>query len=307
MTQYGWDMSHYDVPDIGTAVSEGYSFITHKAGGDANDNELDEWWADVRGLGGNVLLGAYWVLYPGNPAGRADLFLERLDTVCPGWRARDAFLLQVDCEKWNNNPATMPGKADIKAFCDRLVARTAGQYRPVVYAPEWAYGSSLAGLGYPLWASHYVSGSGYGSTLYANAGGDTGPGWDAYSGQTPLILQFSSSAKVAGQTTCDVNAYRSTLASLKSVVRPSVPVPPPPPVGGIKLEVTMPVLKQGDDDAKLGGYNTIARIQRLVGVTDDGSWGKLTTAAIAEWCSLKPAQCTKLTEDIYRKVFGLSR
>jgi GH25 family lysozyme M1 (1,4-beta-N-acetylmuramidase) len=306
-TIYGWDMSHYDAPNIGTAVKEGYLFITHKAGGDATDNELDEWWASVRGLGPEAELGAYWVLYPGNPARRADLFLERLDTVCKGWRDRDSFILQVDCERWNGSQATVPGKADIKAFCDRLVARTGGRYRPIVYAPKWVYGDTLAGLGYPLWSSAYVSGSGYGAKLYADAGGDSGPGWKAYSGQVPAVWQFTSHAVIAGQTTCDANAFRGPLSSLKSLTTPSLPPPPTPRKDTMELQVEIPVLKQGDDDAKLPGYNLIVRIQRIVGVPDDGAWGPHTTAGIADWCDIKPSQATKLTEDIYRKVFGAAR
>lgn len=205
-------------------MAEGFRFITHKAGGDRDDPEIGAWWNGVQGLGRDVLLGAYWVQYPGSPTGRADAFLARLDSQCPGWRARDAFLLQVDCEKWNGDPATMPGRTDIKAFCARLVARTGGKYRPVVYAPKWAYGDTLTGLGFPLWASSYVSGSGAASALYP---GDTSARWAAYSGQTPAILQFTSSATIAGQSTCDANAFRGTLAQLKELVTPPPVITPP--------------------------------------------------------------------------------
>lgn len=74
----------------------------------------------------------------------------------------------------------------------------------------------------------------------------------------------------------------------------------------VRISVNMPVLKQGDDDAKMDGYNRITRIQRIVGADDDGIWGKGTTAAIAAWCKLPVAKCTSLTEDVARKVFGLS-
>jgi GH25 family lysozyme M1 (1,4-beta-N-acetylmuramidase) len=308
-TIYGWDMSHYDDPSIGSAVSQGYSFFTHKAGGDATDNELDDWWGHVKGLPASVVLGAYWVLYPGSPVMRADAFLDRLDSVCAGWRSRDAFILQVDCEKWNNNQATVPSKADIKAFCDRLVARTHGRYRPIVYAPKWVYGDSLAGLGYPLWSSAYVSGSGYGSSLYAKAGGDSGPGWKAYSGQVPAIWQFTSSANIPPQTTCDANAFRGSVAQLKALITPKKAQDgPPAPAGSTtKITVTVPDLHEGDDDDKKPGYNMIVRMQRIIGITADGEWGPHTTAAIADWCDMPPAKCKVMTEDIYRKVFGAAR
>jgi hypothetical protein len=209
-------MSHYDAPGVGNAVTQGISFITHKAGGDANDTEIGAWWTGVKSLpAGKMLLGAYWVLYPGSPSSRADQFLARLDATCPGWRNRP-FLLQVDCEKWNDDPGTVPSKAEIKTFCDRLVAKMP-KLRPIVYAPEWVYGNRLAGLGYPLWASSYVSGSGSPAHLYP---GDSSAKWHAYSGQTPAILQFTDSATIAGQTTCDANAYRGSFAQLTALLAP---------------------------------------------------------------------------------------
>jgi hypothetical protein len=204
MPIYGWDSSHFDAPSIGSAVAEGFTFFTHKAGGDKNDAEIATWWSGVKNVGDNVLLGAYWVLYPGSPTARADAFLARLDATCPGWRNRP-FILQVDCEK-----------SEIKTFCDRLDAKMP-KLRPIVYAPEWVYHDTLTGLGYPLWASVYVSGSGSASKLYP---GDSSSKWGAYSGQTPAILQFTASATIAGQTTSDANAYRGTLDQLKALVAP---------------------------------------------------------------------------------------
>lgn len=228
MTVYGWDASHYDTVASDTAervISEGFVFYTHKAGGDADDAELNDFWAEFKGHRDKLLLGAYWVLYPGSPNTRADRFLARLDSQCPGWR--DApFILQVDCEKWNGDSSTVPGKADIKAFCDRLKAK-APKLTPIVYAPEWVYGDKLKGLGYPLWASAYVGGSGAASSLYP---GDTSSKWDAYSGQVPAILQFTSSAKIAGQTTSDANAFRGTKTELVNLLAPGwKPAPPKEP------------------------------------------------------------------------------
>lgn len=212
----GIDLSHFDSPSIGTAVSEGIAFITHKAGGDRDDLELATWWAGVESYSPDrLLLGAYWVLYPGNPSGRADAFLARLDTQCPGWRDRP-FMLQADCERWNGDPATQPGKADIQAFCQRLESRMP-RLKPIVYAPQWAYGDTLTGLGYPLWASRYVGGTGPFRDLYP---GDGSAKWAAYSGQVPAVLQYTSSATIGGQTTCDANAYRGTLDQLTALVAP---------------------------------------------------------------------------------------
>jgi hypothetical protein len=215
VTIYGWDLSHYDGPDSRDAVGQGFSFFTHKAGGDANDAELGTWWDLMKDYRLRALLGAYWVQYPGNPVTRADMFISRLDSQCPGWRD-GPFILQVDCEIWGGDRGTLPGKADIKAFCDRLRVRCP-KLVPVVYAPKWCYGDTLTGLGYPLWASSYVAGSGAASALYP---GDNSSKWAAYSGQVPAILQFTSSAVIAGQTTCDANAYRGTLDQLTALLAP---------------------------------------------------------------------------------------
>lgn len=218
MTIFGWDMSHYDAitSDLAVRVSgDGIGFVTHKAGGDSNDAEIGAWWSAFRSFRDRLLLGAYWVLYPGSPAARADAFLARLDATCPGWRD-GPFILQADCEKWNGDPGTVPSRAEIAAFCDRLVARMP-KLRPIVYAPAWVYGDKLAGLGYPLWASAYVTGSGSFKALYP---GDKSGAWGAYSGQTPAILQYSSSATIGGQTTSDANAFRGTLAQLTDLVAP---------------------------------------------------------------------------------------
>jgi hypothetical protein len=197
--------------------------MTHKAGGDKTDVELGAWWNAVKGQRDQLLLGAYWVLYPGNPTGHAQAFLNRLDSQCPGWRD-GPFILQLDCEDWTGDGSTKPGLSDIRAACEYLIQRMP-KLRPVVYASASQYGNSLAGLpsSYAaLWNARYPLGSraGAASEIYALCGGDGGKGWNAYSGQTPAIWQFTSSATIAGQTTCDANAFRGTLADLVALVAP---------------------------------------------------------------------------------------
>jgi GH25 family lysozyme M1 (1,4-beta-N-acetylmuramidase) len=236
MTIYGWDMSHYDSPNITTAVKEGYVFITHKIGGDSTDQEADDWWNSVKGTNpAQVLLGGYWVLrpdLPGSAVAKADSFIARLDQFCPGWRNRP-FILQVDCERWSDpSGKKQPNRAYIDAFCDRLRVKMP-KLMPIVYASAGEYDDKLKGLSYPLWNARYRLGytAGTGSALYAKSGGDSGKGWDAYSGKVPAIWQFTSSAIIAGQTTCDANAFRGTLAQLIKLVAPGwVPTEPTKPV-----------------------------------------------------------------------------
>lgn len=220
MTIYGLDFSHYDsVPNGTRVVSEGFSFMTHKAGGDKDDAELGAWWRAMKPQRDKVLLGAYWVLYPGSPTGRASAFLARLDDQCPGWRD-GPFILQLDCEIWNGDTSTKPDRTDIAVACGYLHAKMP-KLRPVVYASAGQYGDSLKGLGYPLWNARYpTSKTSAASLLYSQISGDFGSGWNAYSGQTPAIWQFSSSATAVGQSTCDVNAFRGTLNELTALLAP---------------------------------------------------------------------------------------
>lgn len=260
-TIFGWDLSHYDAPDSRRAVDEGISFFTHKIGGDGNDGEAASWWSYMKSYRDRVMLGGYWVLYPGSPAARADAFLSRLDSQCPGWR--DApFILQADCEKWGGNPGTVPSRSEIEAFCDRLRAKMP-KLMPVVYGPKWVYGNGLAGLSYPLWASSYVGGSGSVSKLYP---GDGASGWNRYSGQTPLILQFTSSATIAGQTTCDGNAFRGTLDQLQAKLAPGWATD-----GGNDMAVTQDMI----DAAELGFRKVLASgFRAATGQAPDGDAGK---------------------------------
>lgn len=102
----------------------------------------------------------------------------------------------------------------------------------------------------------------------------------------------------------EVVGSRAAVKKLADKIRGSKPTPPRK-VETMKLSVTLPVLKQGDDDAKLDGYNMITRVQRIVGADDDGIWGPATTQKIAEWCKLPVSSCRTLTETIARKVLGL--
>lgn len=81
---------------------------------------------------------------------------------------------------------------------------------------------------------------------------------------------------------------------------------PPREVTMIKIDASLPVLRQGDRDDKLGGYNLITRVQRIVGADDDGIWGPGTTDAIAKWLNADPAKCRVMTEPLWRNLLGLA-
>jgi hypothetical protein len=227
MTIYGWDASHHDWPrgpmDIAAAVRDGIAFMTHKIGEarTVTDDKFAAWYQRARGV--VPLLGAYYVNHPGDQHFQADRMLSMLDSKAPGWRD-GPFVLQVDAEKFDYMDRA-PSPTEVRAFCDRLVARTGGAFTPIVYAPRWLYGDSLRGLPYPLWASAYGSNP---AVNYRQAyPADTSSRWDAYSGQTPAILQYGSRTTIGRQPNCDANAFRGSLDELRTLV-----------TGGIEMERT---------------------------------------------------------------------
>jgi GH25 family lysozyme M1 (1,4-beta-N-acetylmuramidase) len=217
LTIFGWDASHYDwgrgSMDIGAAVRAGISFLTHKATEGTTYTDAQFATAMSRAHGVVPVAGAYHVLHTGNINAQVDHYLSVLSGQSPWWQSGN-FLVQLDCERWATD---FPQKADIKAWCDRFVSVTGGTHRPIVYASRGQYGSTLSGLGYPLWNAAYPSGNaGSFKSLYP---GDTSSNWAAYSGATPAIWQYTSNATIGSQTECDANAYRGTLVQLQALLR----------------------------------------------------------------------------------------
>lgn len=107
-------------------------------------------------------------------------------------------------------------------------------------------------------------------------------------------------AHFSGDYTQTADNWKGSLG-LKTLTTKPLPVK----VTRVKIETSFPVIGEGNRDDKLEGYNLIARIQRITGAEDDGIWGPDTTAKIAKWTGKPASQCKKLTEEIFRKVFGL--
>lgn len=224
MTIYGWDMSHYDwdrgltAAEISGAKNAGISFITHKIGEGSSytDPKFDDFWraAKVARRAG-VLVGAYYVNWPGEQVPQSTRFVRLLKELAPGWDD-DAFILQVDSEKFGYMPRP-PSAGEIRTFIATLRSQCP-DYRPVLYGPKWVYGNELANVSAPLWASNY------GSNPVANYRdaypGDGSSRWGAYSGRVPRILQYGSKTIIGTQRVCDANAFRGTLAELKAMVYP---------------------------------------------------------------------------------------
>jgi hypothetical protein len=221
-------MSHFDSMSksaINLAISQGISFITHKAGGDSSggDPKLAAWWDLVKDLDPNeVVLGTYWIprpdLHP-DAASTVNNWFTTIDGRCSGWRDRE-HILQIDAERWPAGNQTKPTRSYLQIMADRLISKVS-KLMPICYASKGQYGDSLQGLSIPLWNANYPSEAQMGfRAAYAHAGGDSGPGWQRYSGKVPSIWQYTSKATIGGETTCDANAFKGTLDELKALVAP---------------------------------------------------------------------------------------
>jgi len=92
----------------------------------------------------------------------------------------------------------------------------AGVNVTLAYLPNWYWNeigspdlSLLAANGVSLVSSAYPAGAGYASTIYAEACGDSGEGWNPYGGATPAAWQFTDQANIDGFIV-DCNAYKGT-------------------------------------------------------------------------------------------------
>lgn len=223
MTVYGWDLSNHDWEralqarrrvDLTNARRAGISFVTHKA-------TEGDWYRDPYfGYGTKEcpdafakqlahvefpVEGSYHVLNHGiNVARQTDYWIDYVHDAFPSWAQRQCWVWQIDAEPLDGYKA--PTKAEIVACGQRIEARLKVPAAQIlVYGPKWVYGNSLKGLPYRLWASNYVSPSKAFESLYP---GDKAAQWAVYSGQVPLVLQYSSKAKIGAQATCDANAIR---------------------------------------------------------------------------------------------------
>lgn len=217
MTIFGWDASHYDAPPT---RRDGVDWYTHKCAEGHHfykDAEYQAAMNAARNLGVPVL-GAYFVNHPGTVADQADWWVSIVERETPWWR-QVPFIWQIDAERFKYM-SRAPTLAEINALGDAVCQRAKVPASSVIaYAPKWLYGDTLKGLKFRLWASSYGTNP---AVPYRDAyPGDTSSRWGAYSGQTPIILQYGSRTTIAGQTTCDANAFRGTLDQLRALLNPA--------------------------------------------------------------------------------------
>lgn len=169
-----------------------------------------------------------------------------------------------------NGPLTVQ---DLLDFADEY--RRLGGTCSLAYLPHWYWqghmGSPslqpLADAGLHLVSSNYTSYS------------DTGPGWQAYGGLTPVQWQYTS-------TPYDKNAFRGTIEEYAALVgavvtvsTPPTPIPVPATNWTEQIVQNLPTLQQG----ATGGYVSILQ-GNLYGhgydVKADGDFGPITHSAV---------------------------
>jgi GH25 family lysozyme M1 (1,4-beta-N-acetylmuramidase) len=195
--------------DYSRARAEGAAFILHKATQGtsyAYTGLYQRRIAAIRASG--VVPGAGHFLSTSDPRGQAHYFLDVIGDP-------NGLLVQLD---WEPDGSDRPSPSVARAWVEEFHAQTGG-HPVLMYYPHWFWeeqGSpgGLADLG-PLWASHYVSGSG---SLGQLAGKVPGSWWSGYAGWSrPKILQYTETGRVAGVSNVDFNIFDGTLAELDAL------------------------------------------------------------------------------------------
>lgn len=216
-TIFGWDASHYDgtltKAILVKAAAEGIAFFTHKLGEAMGDVDPTAATALAAAHDAGIrVIGGYWFGHGvDDPATEARRCVAVADLYEPWWRTFDGWFWQADLE---SSPVGLPSPVWAKTFCDTLAADTGRTV--IVYGSHGQYGDRLAGLGHLLWNANYPSRRQAGfRDLYP---GDRFAGWTKYSGQVPTLCQYTSSATIAGLSTCDADAFRGTVDDLLTLI-----------------------------------------------------------------------------------------
>ncbi len=218
MTLYGWDASHYDGPlsraILARAAAEGIAFFTHKIAEGLSDTEstMDDTALAAARDAGIPFVGGYFVPRTLDSAAQVDYWWGLLNAGEPWWRDFGGWFSQIDLERWPyDQVSAVKGIDCAKRWRDKTGRAT------VLYASRSQYGDTLGAWDGPLWNADYRGGPGYPGDGWVSSGGAPA-GWAPYSGRVPDFLQFTSSATIAGLTTCDRNAYRGTLNQLAALL-----------------------------------------------------------------------------------------
>jgi len=231
VTLYGWDASDYDV-DRGLTVDRirdaraaGIDFMTYKGTEQSTAGVFHSQYYGVMLTAakdaGIPFLGMYVVVHSGvSVETQVSTAIAYADKHTSWWRDYDRFFWQIDLERWPTDD--VPSSVGVQAARD-LQARTGKT--AVMYASRGQYGSSELG-DYPRWNANYPYRVAEDfKAAYARAGGNSGPGWVRYGRPElmPRIWQFTDSAIIGRQHTCDADAFRGTAEEFAEMIGAKAP------------------------------------------------------------------------------------
>ena len=219
--------------------------------------------AKVRAANAGAFFCAYHFLHAGNGAGQAAHAFSVVGSNVP---------LMIDFEpEYNANGtiASAPQVTDAVDFINEY--RSLGGKTYLLYLPHWYWQGNLGqtslapviNLGMLLVSSDY--------TTYS----DTGPGWAAYGGMTPIVWQYTSTATLNGVSNVDMNAYKGTVADFQAQA-----------TGGGTSQSgngsgsgSEPTLTEGDTGPAVQTLQTRLNVWGA-NLTVDGDFGPATLAAV---------------------------
>lgn len=219
---WGYDVSHYQPNfDHARARREGFDFAILKAteGSSFVDSRFRRH-LDAARAAGMIVAAYHYVRGSASAAAQADHIERNVPRDVP-------IILDVE-----------DGGGRIELTRDLNARLNAKGYRtPLLYLPEWYWkqiGSpNLRGLP-PLWYSRYPNNNGGTATgIYAANRAWLDAKFGGYGGLPVEVLQFTSSATIAGNTPTDANAFRGSREQLAALFG-GAPAPAPAIPGGIE-------------------------------------------------------------------------
>jgi len=220
--------------------------------------------AKVRAADAGAYFCAYHFLHEGNGAGQASYAHGVVGSEVP---------LMIDFEPEYNPNGTISSAPQVSDAVDFINEyRALGGRTYLLYLPHWYWLGNLGqaslapliDLGMLLVSSDY--------TAYS----DSGPGWAAYGGMTPIIWQYTSTATLNGVSNVDMNAYKGTLADFQAQAAngagasaSNATSSPPSP----------PTLVEGDTDSAVQTLQARLNVWGAT-LTVDGDFGPATLAAV---------------------------
>lgn len=207
---FGLDISHHQ--DLALSLAQcrrdGCEFVFLKAteGASFTDSEFVQNLAEARAAG--MLVAAYvFVRQNATPAQH----VARTRSVVP---LDVPLILDIELPLSGAPPTKAHSEACLNAY------RAAGYKVPLSYIPKWFWrdhwrSPNLAGWP-PLWSSRYPDN--VVGTLADEWADVPAHYWDGYGGLPVAVLQFTSSARIAGHQSLDANAFRGTRAELAALL-----------------------------------------------------------------------------------------